>query len=218
MALAIFDLDETLIAADSDHLWGQFVVSRGLVDAEEHASRNDAFYEQYKAGKLDIEAYLQFACSVLARHPMEELHAHRSSFVQQCIVPIVLPKAKQIVEEHRSRGDKILIVTSTISFVTRPIADLFNIDTLIAPEPEIVDNQYTGAITGIPSFADGKVVRLRQWLKSEPYDLEGSHFYSDSHNDLPLLRIVDHPIAVDPDPILEAEAREKQWSVISLRD
>lgn len=218
MALAIFDLDETLIAADSDHLWGQFLVDRNLVDPREHKARNDAFYQQYKAGKLDIDEYLSFACSILAKFPIDDLNAYRAEFVEERIRPTVLPRAQAIVEEHRDAGDEILIITSTISFVTRPIADLFSIETLIAPEPEIINNRYTGSITGIPSFGEGKVTRLNQWLAAHPFDLEGSYFYSDSHNDLPLLRLVDNPVAVDPDPVLTAEAREKQWQIVSLRN
>ncbi len=217
MALAIFDLDETLIAADSDHLWGQYVVDHGLVDPDEHKAKNDAFYAQYKAGELDIHEYLEFACSVLKRYAMSELHRYREQFVETCILPIVLPQAKAVVEKHRAAGDELLIITSTMSFVTRPIADLFSIDTLIAPEPEIKANRYTGGIVGVPSFAAGKVTRLEQWLSDKPFDMAGSYFYSDSHNDLPLLRIVDHPVAVDPDPLLEQEAREKQWQIVSLR-
>ena len=218
MPLAIFDLDETLIAADSDHEWGQFVVDKGLVDAEQHKKKNDDFYEQYKAGQLDIDEYLQFSCSILTQYSIEELHQFRSEFVAQRIRPIILDKAQDLVNKHRDRGDTLLVITSTIEFVTRPIVDEFGIDTLIAPDPEIVSNRYTGAIIGVPSFAAGKVTRLEQWLSDRQDSLEGSSFYSDSHNDLPLLRLVDHPVAVDPDPILRKEAEENQWPIISLRD
>ncbi len=218
MPLAIFDLDETLIAADSDHEWGQFVVDKGLVDAEKHKKKNDDFYEQYKAGQLDIDEYLQFSCSILTRYSIEELHQFRSEFVTQRIRPIILDKALDLVNKHREQGDTLLVITSTIEFVTRPIVDEFGIDTLIAPDPEIVSNRYTGEIVGVPSFAAGKVTRLEQWLADRQDSLEGSSFYSDSHNDLPLLRLVDHPVAVDPDPILRKEAEENQWPIISLRD
>lgn len=218
MPLAIFDLDETLIAADSDHEWGQFVIDKGLVDAEKHKKKNDDFYEQYKAGQLDIDEYLQFSCSILTRYSIEELHQFRSEFVTQRIRPIILDKALDLVNKHREQGDTLLVITSTIEFVTRPIVDEFGIDTLIAPDPEIVSNRYTGEIVGVPSFAAGKVTRLEQWLADRQDSLEGSSFYSDSHNDLPLLRLVDHPVAVDPDPILRKEAEENQWPIISLRD
>ena len=218
MALTIFDLDETLIAADSDHEWGQYVVDKGLVDAQEHKKKNDDFYEQYKAGQLDIDEYLQFSCSVLTQYSIEDLHRFRAEFVAQRILPIILEKAQGLVKKHRQLGDTLLVITSTIEFVTRPIVDEFGIDILIAPDPEIVANRYTGRIVGVPSFAAGKVTRLEQWLANRQDSLEGSSFYSDSHNDLPLLRLVDNPVAVDPDPILREKAEENQWPIISLRD
>ena len=218
MALTIFDLDETLIAADSDHEWGQFVVDRGLVDAQEHKKKNDDFYEQYKAGQLDIDEYLQFSCSVLTQYSIEDLHQFRTEFIAQRILPIILQKAQDLVKKHRDLGDTLLVITSTIEFITRPIVDEFGIDILIAPDPEIVSNRYTGRIVGVPSFAAGKVTRLEQWLANRQDSLEGSSFYSDSHNDLPLLSLVDNPVAVDPDPILREKAEENQWSIISLRD
>jgi len=218
MPLTIFDLDETLIAADSDHEWGQFVIDKGLVDAQKHKKKNDDFYEQYKAGQLDIDEYLQFSCSVLTQYSIEDLHRFRSEFVEQRILPIILDKAQDLVKKHRELGDTLLVITSTIEFVTRPIVDEFGIDILIAPDPEIVSNRYTGRIVGVPSFAGGKVTRLEQWLENRQDSLEGSSFYSDSHNDLPLLRLVDNPVAVDPDPILREKAEENQWPIISLRD
>lgn len=218
MTLAIFDLDETLIAEDSDHLWGQYVIDAGLVDADSHRERNDAFYEQYKAGELDIDEYLAFSCSVLASHSMATLEAHRAQFVEEKILPVVLPQAKSLVDEHRRRGDTLLVITSTIEFVTRPIVDLFGIDTLIAPIPEVQSGQYTGRIAGVPSFGPGKVTRLQQWLSDKTHSLSGSHFYSDSHNDLPLLEMVDNPVAVNPDPILKQAAEQNHWQIISLRD
>ncbi|MGV0035226.1 MAG: HAD family hydrolase [Candidatus Azotimanducaceae bacterium WSBS_2022_MAG_OTU7] len=217
MPLAIFDLDETLIAADSDHEWGQFVVDKGLVDAEKHTRMNDGFYAQYKAGQLDIDEYLQFSCAILTQYSIEELHRYRSEFVAERIRPIILDKAQALVKKHREQGDTLLVITSTIEFVTRPIVDEFGIDTLIAPDPEIVSNCYTGRIVGVPSFAAGKVTRLEQWLAGRPDSMEGSAFYSDSHNDLPLLRRVDKPVAVDPDPVLRKAAKENQWPIISLR-
>jgi HAD superfamily hydrolase (TIGR01490 family) len=217
LALAIFDLDETLIAADSDHLWGEFVASRGMVDPVEHKDRNDDFYRQYKAGELNVDEYLKFACHVLAIHPLDDLLSAREEFVQSRILPIVLPRAVDLVETHRSRGDYLMVITSTIEFVTRPIVDHFGIEPLIAPKPELIDNRYTGYISGVPSFGPGKVTRLISWLKETDHTLTGSHFYSDSHNDLPLLREVDHPVAVDPDPVLRREAEKNSWRIISLR-
>jgi HAD superfamily hydrolase (TIGR01490 family) len=218
MALAIFDLDETLIRADSDHEWGQFAVDRGLVDGQVHKKRNDDFYAQYKAGKLDIDEYLKFSCSLLTQYTIEELESFRSEFVMERIEPLFLPKAEALINEHRQKNDDLLIITSTIEFVTRPIVDRLGIETLIAPIPEIKNNRYTGNIVGTPSFGSGKVIRLNQWLSETEHSMTGSHFYSDSHNDLPLLRLVDHPVAVDPDDILRQEAKEKAWRIISLRD
>lgn len=217
MTLALFDLDETLISSDSDHEWGEYVADQGLVDVAAHKARNDAFYEDYKAGVLDIDEYLAFSCSVLTQYTMEELHGFRAAFFEERVRPILLPKAENLVKEHQARGDTLLVITSTIEFVTRPIVDYFGIETLIAPMPEIQDNRYTGRITGTPSFGAGKVTRLMSWLEQSDESLQGSTFYSDSHNDLPLLRVVSHPVAVDPDPILQAEAEEKQWQIITLR-
>jgi len=217
MALAIFDLDETLISGDSDHEWGSYLAASGLVDAEEHGRQNDRFFEQYKAGELDIDAYLRFSFSVLKTHPPDVLNRHLAEYVHTRVTPMILDRARELVENHRRAGDHLMVITSTSEFVTRPIVDLFGIETLIAPVPEFVDNHYTGEVEGIPSFAEGKVTRLKLWLESTNHDLDGSYFYSDSHNDLPLLRLVDYPVAVDPDDILRAEAEARQWRIISLR-
>ncbi|MBL6690665.1 MAG: HAD family hydrolase [Pseudomonadales bacterium] len=218
MPLAIFDLDETLIATDSDHEWGEYVCDHGLVNEEVHRARNDAFYEQYKAGELDIYEYLAFSCSVLTRYSMDKLQAYRSDFVEKRIAPKMLEKGRALIDEHKNRGDQVMVITSTIEFVTRPIVDAFGIEILIAPDPEIIDNRYTGNIVGVPSFGEGKVTRLKSWMSENNETLNGSYFYSDSHNDLPLLRLVDNPIAVDPDLTLRAEAEKKQWQIISLRN
>lgn len=218
MTLAIFDLDETLISADSDHAWGEFVASRGLVDAEAHRRQNKAFYEAYKRGELDIDAYMRFACTALAMYDMDELERLRAEFFELCIRPMLLPRATELIEYHRARGDCLVVITATIAFVTEPIVRHLGIEHLIAPVPEIKNGRYTGDITGIPSFREGKVIRMRQWLAQTGESLVGSHFYSDSRNDLPLLELVDHPVAVDPDPALAAIAKERGWPTISLRD
>lgn len=218
MALAIFDLDETLISIDSDHAWGEFLEDSGLVDADAHREKNDAFYEDYKRGQLDIDAYLRFACEVLASYSLSELKDFRATFIQTKILPVVLPKAKALVESHRRQGDELLVITSTSRFVTEPIVALFGIDNLIAPEPEIANGRYTGRIVGTPSYREGKVTRLNDWLQSRTLTMTGSHFYSDSHNDLPLLNVVDHPVAVDPDDTLRQVAGNAAWQIISLRD
>ena len=218
VTLAIFDLDNTLIGGDSDHLWGQFVCENGLVDGEDFAARNERFYEDYKAGKLDIDAYLRFALAPLVNHPQEELAAWHRDFMSSKIAPIMLPKAAQLIADHRERGHELLIITATNDFITRPIARALGIPELLACEAEIVDGFYTGEPLGIPSYHAGKVTRLYDWLEDRETTLQGAWFYSDSHNDLPLLELVDNPVAVDPDDTLLARARELGWPVISLRD
>lgn len=218
MALAIFDLDHTLLAGDSDHAWGQFLVDQRIVEPEHHQKQNDYFYEQYKAGSLDILEYLAFALKPLAEQPLDTMLKLRDQFLEERIKPLITDKARQLVEKHRADGDDLLIITATNAFVTRPIGLLLGIEDLIAPEPELVDGQYTGAITGIPSFQDGKVTRLNEWLSATGKNLDDAAFYSDSHNDLPLLNIVSNPVAVDPDDILRDTAGSNNWPIISLRD
>lgn len=217
MKLAIFDLDETLIGLDSDHAWGDYAAEHGLVNAAEHTVENRRFYEDYKRGELDIDAYLAFSTKVLTQHPLETLLKHRARFIETVISPAILPGARDLIEGHRERGDQLVIVTATLEFVTRPISILLGIDELIAPIPELTDQGYTGKIVGVPSFGAGKVTRLNSWMAEKGFCLQGSTFYSDSHNDLPLLRLVDNPVAVNPDPILARVAEEKGWKCISLR-
>ena len=218
MALAIFDLDHTLLAGDSDHAWGQFLVDQALVDVEQHQRRNDEFYLQYQAGTLDINEYLEFAMAPLTQYPRQQMEQLRQQFLDQCISPLISHKARQLVSKHQQQGDICLIITATNGFVTYPIAEMLGIEHIIAPHPELVDGQYTGKTIGIPSFQDGKVTRLNAWLAEHGQHLEGSYFYSDSHNDLPLLKIVDHPVAVSPDDRLQQFAEEHSWPVISLLD
>ena len=218
MALAIFDLDETLISADSDHKWGEFMARKGLVDGDIHKQKNDAFYEDYKAGRLDISAYLEFACSALSAHSMDDLHSYRQEFMDTVMRALILDQGRALVNQHKAAGDYPMVITSTIEFVTAPIVADLGIETLIAPIPEIKDERYTGNIVGTPSFAGGKVIRLKEWLSANDQSLEGSYFYSDSHNDLPLLELVDNPVAVNPDDKLRKVATTNNWQIISLRD
>ena len=217
MALAIFDLDNTLIAGDSDHLWGEFLVARGLVDGADYARANDRFYAQYRAGTLDIDAFLRFALSPLREHPRDLLEELREHFVAQVIAPLMLPAARDLIAAHRGAGDTLLIITATNTFIGTPIAARFGIPHLIATEPELRDGRYTGEVAGIPAFREGKVRRLDAWLTGRGETLAGSCFYSDSHNDLPLLGRVDRPVAVDPDPQLREVARARGWPILSLR-
>lgn len=218
MTLAIFDLDNTLLAGDSDYLWGRFLVDRGIVDPEAYEAANARFYEAYKNGTLDIGEFLAFALRPLAENEPEQLFRWRESFVEEKILPIVQTPARDLVERHRSAGHTLLVITATNRFVTEPIVRLYGIDNLIATEPEFREGRYTGQVEGIPSFHEGKVHRLSAWLgDNEGYDLADAWFYSDSHNDIPLLSRVAHPVAVDPDPTLHRTAEERGWPVISLR-
>jgi HAD superfamily hydrolase (TIGR01490 family) len=217
MRLAIFDLDHTLLAGDSDHLWGEFMIGQGLVERDGHRRQNDKFYEDYKAGTLDIAAYTRFALEPLVRLGQQKLLPLRERFVATCIEPIVAPAAPALLERHRIEGDELLIITATNRFVTEPIAQLLGVDELLATDPEQVDGRYTGAITGTPCYREGKVRRLEQWLRERGEPCEHVTFYSDSHNDLPLLRRAQKPVAVDPDDELRAEAGRKGWPIITLR-
>lgn len=218
MSLSIFDLDNTLLNGDSDYLWGQFLVEQGIVDGPEYERKNQQFYEQYKQGTLDILEFLAFSLKPLSEHPLEQLYEWRETFLQKKIRPIMLDKARKLIEDHRQQGNTLMIITATNRFVTQPIADSFDIPHLLATDPEIVDGHYTGRVAGTPCFKDGKVQRLQGWLTEHKADLKGSWFYSDSHNDIPLLNQVDHPVAVDPDESLRHYADSRQWDIISLRD
>ncbi|QJD59279.1 HAD family hydrolase [Pseudomonas sp. gcc21] len=218
MPLAIFDLDNTLLGGDSDHAWGQFVVAQNIVDAAVYQERNDQFFNDYLAGRLDIEVYLNFCLQMLAEHPEEQLDTWHQQFMKEVIDPIMLPKAIELIEQHRQAGDTLMIITATNRFVTGPIAARLGIDILLATECERVDGRYTGKTTDIPCFREGKVTRLERWLGENDQSLDGACFYSDSYNDLPLLSMVDRPVAVDPDEKLRAHAEDKGWEIISLRD
>lgn len=218
MTLAIFDLDNTLLAGDSDHAWGEFLVDAELVDPESHRQQNDQFYQDYLNGELDVYRYQRFALSPIAGRDPEEVAAWRKAFMNSRIKPLYQRKADTLLASHRDRGHTLMIITATNRFVTGPIAEAMGIEHLLATEPEVVDGRYTGDIVGVPTYQDGKVIRLREWLEEHGESLEGAWFYSDSHNDLPLLKLVDNPVAVDPDPTLEQYAREQGWPVMSLRD
>ena len=216
MALALFDLDETLLAGDSDYLWGQFLVQQGAVDGEFYERTNRKFYEQYKQGTLDIAEFSRFAFKPLSEHPLETLKQWRAEFVEQNIKPIMLDKGIALIEQHRQAGDKLIIITSTNRFVTEPIAELYNVHQLLATEPEKINGRYTGEL-GLPCFANHKVDRLNEWLATSEHDLSDSCAYSDSHNDVPLLENVARPVAVDPDDKLKTHALKNNWEIISLR-
>jgi HAD superfamily hydrolase (TIGR01490 family) len=218
MSLAIFDLDNTLISNDSDYLWGQFLVDQGIVNKTFYEAENAKFYGDYKQGCLKIEEFLDFSLKPLSQHPAEQLFEWRKQFITSVIQPFLLEKAQQLVDTHREKGDTLLVITATNRFITEPIVNLYGIQHLIATTPEFKDNAYTGKVEGIPCFQAGKVILLNEWLKKTAETLTDSVFYSDSHNDLPLLNKVDYPVAVDPDEKLRAVALNLGWKILSLRD
>jgi len=216
VSLAIFDLDNTLIGGDSDYLWGEFLVEQGLV-GDSFYSENQRFYEAYKNGTLDIYEFLEFSLKPLSQHDMPTLTSLHRQFMVKKIQPILLPAARSLLQTHRENGDTLLIITATNRFVTAPIAAALQVQHLLATNPQIKDGRYTGKVEGIPCFKEGKVQRLQQWLLENQLSMDNSWFYSDSHNDIPLLDHVTHAIAVDPDPELQRYAEEKHWKIMSLR-
>lgn len=217
MTLALFDLDNTLLNGDSDYEWGQFLVSKGLVDPVAYETENQRFYGQYRAGTLDILEYSAFSFGPLSERSMAELATLHQQFMDEVIHPILPEKSQQLVAQHRAQGHTLVIITATNSFITRPIAHAFGITHLLATEPKIINGRYTREVEGTPCFQHGKVTRLQQWLENRTETLAGSYFYSDSHNDLPLLEMVDNPVAVDPDDTLRAVAEQRGWHIMSLR-
>jgi HAD superfamily hydrolase (TIGR01490 family) len=217
VSLAIFDLDNTLLAGDSDYEWGRFLADRGVVEPGFYERENRRFYAQYQAGTLDIHEFARFAFKPLAANSLAQLERWRDEFVEEQIRPLILPKARALVEEHRASGRTTLIITSTNRFITEPIAHEFGVEHLLASDPEFKSGCFTGEISGTPCFREGKVTRLLTWLKKQNLDLDGSWFYSDSHNDIPLLERVSNPVAVDADSKLAQVARQRGWPLISLR-
>ncbi|MEQ1558237.1 MAG: HAD family hydrolase [Methyloglobulus sp.] len=217
MSLAIFDLDNTLIADDSDYLWGQFLVNEGIVDKAYYEDANAQFYEDYKQGTLDINEFLQFSLKPLADNTPDKLYEWRDQFIETSIKPILLKPAQQLINKHKERGDTLMVITATNRFVTEPIVKLYGIELLLATTPEFIDGRYTGNVIGVPCFQEGKVIHLEGWLKQSTETLANSWFYSDSNNDLPLLTRVDNPVAVDPDEKLRVHATNTGWPIISLR-
>ncbi len=218
MKLTIFDLDNTLIAGDSDHAWGEFLISKELVDPVEHAKKNDHFYLQYQQKTLDIHEYQAFVLAPLMKLNQQTKQALHDEFMHTVIADLRLPKADALIQQHKDSGDKIIIITATNSFVAAPVGHWLGIDTVIATEPEVVDGQFTGKLSGTPCFQEGKITRLQEWLAQQTQSPTETTFYSDSINDLPLLEYADKPVAVDPDDTLRAHAIAQHWPVISLRD
>lgn len=217
MRLVLFDLDNTLLAGDSDYEWAQFLIEEGVLEREIYEARNREFYQQYQAGTLDIRQFLDFQLQPLAQHPRATLDAWHHGFMQRKIEPMISEAARALVERHRD--DLRVVVTATNSFVTAPIARALGIDHLIATDPQQCEGRFTGLVAGEPCFREGKVVRLQAWLAARGLTLAGfaeSWFYSDSANDLPLLEQVTHPVAVDPDPRLAEIALSRGWPILRL--
>ena len=220
MNLALFDLDNTILAGDSDYNWSRFLIQEGYLDGAIHAEKNEKFYADYKDGTLDIFAFVEFQFKPLARNPRSVLNQLLKKYVEEVIKPMITDKARALVKGHQEAGDLIIVITATNSFITKPIAALFGIENLIGTDPEEKEGEFTGKVSGLPSFKEGKVTRLEAWLKGKNLSLasfEKSYFYSDSHNDLPLMEKVTHPVAVDSDDILSEYATSKGWPQISLR-
>jgi HAD superfamily hydrolase (TIGR01490 family) len=218
--LTLFDLDNTLLTGDSDYEWGQFLVDRGVLARDAYEAQNARYFEQYKDGTLDIHEYLGFALRPLAARTPQELAGWHADFMRTRILPMITPRARDLVERHLGAGDLCAVVTATNSFVTAPIAREFGVPHLVATEPETAAGRFTGRLAGTPCFREGKIRRVDEWLAGLGHRLgefEDSAFYSDSHNDLPLLERVRRPVAVDPDAPLAAEAARRGWPVISLR-
>jgi HAD superfamily hydrolase (TIGR01490 family) len=218
--LAIFDLDNTLLNGDSDYNWSLFLIKKGILHQSIYEQQNEEFFKDYQTGSLDIDAYAEFQFKPLRENERFFLNDLRDEYVATIIRPMITEKAKDLVNEHRSQGDQLLIITATNSFITKPIAALFGIEELIGTDLEEINNQFTGKIKGVASFQEGKVTRLNQWLDEKHLTLaqfDKTFFYSDSKNDLPLLRIVSHPVAVNPDATLNTEAKKNNWPIMSLR-
>jgi HAD superfamily hydrolase (TIGR01490 family) len=219
--LALFDLDNTLLAGDSDYNWSLFLINEGLLDAKTHQDRNEQFYLDYKNGSLNIIEFLEFQLKPLSEHSKKFLDELHLKYMEKVIRPMMTHKAQALVDKHKATGDLCVIITATNSFVTKPIATAYGIEHLLGSDPEMVNGEYTGGVIGVPTFKEGKVIRLNQWLEARGTklnDYEVSYFYSDSHNDLPLMRLVTNPVAVDADETLTAYAKEQSWPEISLRD
>jgi HAD superfamily hydrolase (TIGR01490 family) len=220
LKLALFDLDNTLLTGDSDFEWAQFLIEQGVIDREVYEAKNQAFYDQYKAGTLDIHEFLDFQLKPLSRHARRVLDGWHAEFMRAKVRGMMGKPAQDLVGGHKAAGDVCIIITATNSFVTAPIAREFGVEHLIATEPEQRDGEFTGRVSGIPSFREGKIARLEDWMDQRGWSwgsFEDTTFYSDSLNDLPLLSLVKRPVAVDPDPTLRTHAEQQGWRIISLR-
>lgn len=218
MTLALYDLDHTLLDGDCEHAWCEFLVDVGALDGDEASAENERLHSEYRAGTLDIHESVRFQMRPLVKHLPDDLRRWRRKFMAERVEPMITPAAESLVEEHRDAGHDLAIITASNSFVTRPVAERFGVPTLLAVELEHHEHRFTGRVLGTPTFREGKVRRLTEWVKKTGRTLAGSYFYSDSHNDLPLLETVDNPVAVNPDPALSAHAGVRGWPVLRLHD
>ena len=218
MSLAMFDLDNTLIGGDSDYLWGEFLCDEGIIsDQESFQKMNEYFYHQYEIGKLDIYAWAEFSFKILTEYSLDELNEFRQNFIETKIKPIFLERAQDCINKHKENGDTVLVITASNTFITSPIVEMYGINHFLATEPEFKSGRFTGKVSGIPCFQSGKIDNLMPWLDKNGENLIGSYFYSDSHNDLPLLELVDNPVAINSDKVLTSVARENGWPVLDWR-
>ncbi len=217
--LALFDLDNTLLEGDSDHAWGEFLISNRLVEEKAHREKNDHFYDQYKRGALDIHGYVAFTLESVMRLDSTQRAQLNAQFMEQSVAPIILDKGRELVRSHLEAGDFCIIITATNEFISAPIARLFDVDLLIATELQTIDDKYNGKISGTPCYQDGKVSKLNAWINQQEkrFNLSEAVFYSDSINDLPLLQEVATPVAVDPDQRLRDKAESAGWKILTLR-
>ena len=219
MNLAIFDLDNTLLKGDSDYNWALFLIKKGLIEKEAFEKKNEQFFQDYQAGNLDVYEYCGFQFGVLKNNKRDVIEALRDQYLDEVILPMIPKKAYELVESHRQKGDRLLIITATNSFITKPIGKIFGIPDLIGTDPEEIDGKFTGKIAGMPSFQEGKIQRLEAWLGLQGLTLKSfkkTFFYSDSRNDIPLLERVTHPVATNPDAALMEKAKIQGWPTINL--
>jgi HAD superfamily hydrolase (TIGR01490 family) len=218
MKLAIFDLDNTLLAGDSDYTWGNFLVEKGIVDAAHYQKENERFYLEYQRKTLNIIEYQRFVLTPLITLTQDELNTLHAEFMASHIAPLKQAKAATLIEQHKAQGDTLLVITATNRFIAEPIVTSLGIEHLLATDPELINGHFTGNIVGDPCFQEGKIKRLKKWLQESPQTYTETTFYSDSINDAPLLEYADIAIAVDPDDALTALAKEQSWPIMSLRD
>jgi len=219
MNLVIFDLDNTLLKGDSDYNWALFLIKKGFLDKESYEQKNEQFYKDYQNGSLDVFEYCEFQFEVLKNNKRKILEQLREQYLQEVILPMIPDKAYDLVGHHKRNKEKLLIITATNSFITKPIGKIFGINDLIGTDPEVIKGNFTGKVSGIPAFQEGKVKRLLSWLKDKNLSMksfEKIFFYSDSRNDIPLLKKVTNPVAANPDKVLLAKAKDKGWPVIKL--